>query len=392
VLLLGARLLPDAIHAAGRPLARMSASAQLAVANVRRNRIRTAATGLSLLVGTVLLALLTTGIHSARESIVAQIDRQRPFDLVVRMTDDSAISADLATAIGATEAVVTVAPVSAGTLDLRRPDGSTQPMTALGLDRRAVQAVAHAAVTLPDDGTVRANPEDVPGLPAGGSVTLAGPLGHLELTVVPDPDVVTGQIELTEEDLARLSDDLSTSQLRLRLAPGIGSEKVQQVTTDLLALDDHLDVSGGAQERAYYDQILDTLLSVVLALLAVAVVIAVVGIGNTAALSVIERRRESALLRAVGLTRGQTVGMICLEATLTATVAALLGLVVGVLLGWAAITTLGGSSTRIELSLHVPWAQLGVTLIGAAAAGTLAAILPAVASARRAPAVDLSGG
>ena len=89
-------------------------------------------------------------------------------------------------------------------------------------------------------------------------------------------------------------------------------------------------VSGAAIERASFNQVIDVLLLVVLGLLGIAVLIALVGVANTLSLSVLERTRESSLLRALGLTRGQLRGMLALEAVLMAGVAALIGTVLGV--------------------------------------------------------------
>ena len=77
-------------------------------------------------------------------------------------------------------------------------------------------------------------------------------------------------------------------------------------------------VTGGAPMRALYAQIIDTMLWIVVALLAVSVVIALIGVANTLSLSAIERTRENSLLRALGLTKGGLRTMIALEAVLIA--------------------------------------------------------------------------
>src|SRR3712207_4456948 len=88
-------------------------------------------------------------------------------------------------------------------------------------------------------------------------------------------------------------------------------------------------VTGLASERAAIDSVLDVLLLVVTGLLGVAVVIALIGVGNTLALAVVERRQENGLLRALGLTRGQLRGLLAWEAVLVAGVAAVLGVLLG---------------------------------------------------------------
>lgn len=390
VLVLGSALLPPVIRAVGWGLARTSVPAQLAVANTDRNRTRTAATGTALVIGTILLAMLTTAITSIEDSVMRQIDDRRPFDLIVQTTDGRPIPATLVDTIRTTEAVVAVAPVQTATVTLVPAGGEGRDLIADGIDPSATRQVAHSAVAVPEQGTVRVNPADGPGLSEGDRVTVRGTTGELRLSVVLDGDLAAGQAQLAAADLAQVAGDpAAPGRLQLRLTPDLGAEEVQRVTTAILSLDDSLDVYGGAQERAYYQQMLDTMLMVVLALLAVAVVIAFVGIGNTAALSVIERRRESALLRALGLTRGQLVAMVCIESALTAAVAATVGLVVGVLFGWAGVMALGNSASRIEMAVHVPWGQLGLILLGATVAAIVAAAWPAYTASRRKPVHDL---
>ncbi len=95
-----------------------------------------------------------------------------------------------------------------------------------------------------------------------------------------------------------------------------------------------IQVVGAAVQRAFFQRVIDTLLAVVVGLLGVAVVIALVGVANTLSLSVIERRRESATLRAIGLTRGQLRGTLAVEGLLVAGVGTAVGAVLGVVYGW----------------------------------------------------------
>jgi putative ABC transport system permease protein len=116
------------------------------------------------------------------------------------------------------------------------------------------------------------------------------------------------------------------------------------------------------------------LLYTIYALLALSVIIAVLGIVNTLALSVFERTREIGLLRAVGLTRRQLGGMITLESISTAVFGAVLGTVLGLVLG---ITVQYGVRSQGLEVLSIPWFSLFVVLIAAALAGMVAAVLPA---------------
>jgi putative ABC transport system permease protein len=123
----------------------------------------------------------------------------------------------------------------------------------------------------------------------------------------------------------------------------------------------------------------DTVLYLVYALLALAIVIAVLGVVNTLALSVIERTREIGLLRAVGTSRAQVGRMVRLESVLIAVHGALLGLGLGLAWGVAGqkVLTLYGIT-----ALTIPWTTILAVLAGAAVAGLAAAVLPAVKAAR----------
>ena len=124
------------------------------------------------------------------------------------------------------------------------------------------------------------------------------------------------------------------------------------------------------------------LLSLVYALLGLAVVIAVLGIINTLLLSVLERTREIGLLRAVGTDRRQVRRMVRIEALLIALFGALLGVGLGLVFGVAIQRSLVDDGIT---ALEVPWTLIAVVLVVSALVGVLAAILPA----RRAANLDV---
>ncbi len=124
----------------------------------------------------------------------------------------------------------------------------------------------------------------------------------------------------------------------------------------------------------YVDKVagqIDALLNVLTALLAMAIVIALLGITNTLALSIMERQREIGLLRAVGMTRRQVRRMIRWEAILIAVFGAIIGVVVGVGLGIAVVQAIGEG-----LRLTLPLSNLAIYVVAAAVGGVLASILP----------------
>ncbi|MEU4216545.1 ABC transporter permease [Actinoplanes sp. NPDC026623] len=123
----------------------------------------------------------------------------------------------------------------------------------------------------------------------------------------------------------------------------------------------------------------DVIIVMIQILLALAILIAVLGVINTLALSVLERTRELGLLRAVGLGRAQTMRMVTVEAVVISVFGALLGVVVGAGMG-TAVTRALKSDGITELVL--PWGRMGTYLLLAAVVGVIAAVLPAIRAAR----------
>ncbi|MGC9669933.1 ABC transporter permease [Planosporangium sp. 12N6] len=165
----------------------------------------------------------------------------------------------------------------------------------------------------------------------------------------------------------------------VRVAPGTGVAAVRDRIDTLLADSPEVNVT---DRSGYIDQQarqLDGLLMMIQILLALAVLIAVLGIVNTLALSVLERTRELGLLRAIGLRRVQMMRMVTVESVVISVFGALLGLAVGSGLGAAAVRALRDEGFT-ELSL--PWSRMAVYLVLAGLVGVVAAVLPAIRAAR----------
>src|SRR5215207_6043688 len=131
---------------------------------------------------------------------------------------------------------------------------------------------------------------------------------------------------------------------------------------------DHKQVLAAQEEQV------NRLLVPVTALLALSVIIALLGIANTLALSIFERTREMGLLRALGMARTQLRSMIRSEAAIIACLGASLGVAVALFFGWALVASMG----RLGVTeLVFPFGQLAGLLVLATSAGMLAAVLPA---------------
>jgi putative ABC transport system permease protein len=149
------------------------------------------------------------------------------------------------------------------------------------------------------------------------------------------------------------------------------------------------EVENGLADRSWVDLQLDVLTGAVVGLLGIAVVIALVGIANTLGLSVLERGRENALLRALGLTRRQLRATLAIEAVLLSVAATMIGTILGVTFAWAGVQAL----IRPVLDgapLVFPMGQLALVVVVSGVAGLLAGVLPARRAARVAPAAGLA--
>ncbi|GAA1127316.1 ABC transporter permease [Citricoccus alkalitolerans] len=153
-------------------------------------------------------------------------------------------------------------------------------------------------------------------------------------------------------------------------------------------------ISGDLSMRLMFSVVIDGMLMVVTALLAVSVLIALIGVANTLSLSAIERSRENSLMRALGLTRRGLRGMLALEAVLISGVAALIGCALGTVYGGlGAHTVFGPMAAGIGQSIVwpvVPWWELAVIVGVSVLAGLLASVAPSQRAAKLAPVQGLA--
>jgi len=166
--------------------------------------------------------------------------------------------------------------------------------------------------------------------------------------------------------------------LTIEVAEGADVGAVRAALDEVVAGVPLVSVQDKAELVASVRAQINQLLYMVYALLALAIVIAVIGIINTLGLSVIERTREIGLLRAVGLTRPQLRRMITLESVAISVLGAVLGLALGLLFGSLLRYALREDLTSLEL----PIGQLTVFLALAVVVGVLAAVVPAIRASR----------
>lgn len=182
--------------------------------------------------------------------------------------------------------------------------------------------------------------------------------------------------------VAQTGMSISYEWLAISLADGVDTATVEVAAADITEDFPDANVETTEDYTKRVEGSIDNLLAIVNVMVALAVVIALIGIANTLALSVFERTKELGLVRAVGMTRRQLRRMIRFEAALVAGFGAVLGVSVGLLFGWGVVSALPDAITG---SIAIPVGPIVTLMLVAAAAGVIAAWLPA----RRAGQLDV---
>jgi len=226
------------------------------------------------------------------------------------------------------------------------------------------------------------------GLTGLDTLELTGPGGTVTLSVV-HTGSLSDRTYLTPRDLAAFAPGLAANEVWAGVEDGReAAVVVAAAQSAVAATGETVSVAGIVVERDGYQQVVDMILAIVVGLLAVAVVIALIGVANTLSLSVIERTHENAVLRAIGLSKGQLRATLAIEGMVIAGVGAVLGIALGLVYGWAGATT--ALSALGEVPLVVPWADVAVIAGVALVAGLIASVLPARAAVRTHPVAALA--
>lgn len=421
VLVAGRLVVPAAVRVVGVATGVLGrAPGRLAVANALRNPVRTSATCSALVVGITLVTLVATGAATTRATFLAAIEAGDPVDVIATApglvlippqpgtapAPTPAISRARLAALAAVPGLAASVPVTTANATLTAPEGTGPdgprigPVSAADLDA-AARVMRGGLLAGAAPGQLLLAPDRVTrrlGVGDGAAVTLSGGRGSRALTVRVVPGLPVPAL-VSDTDLAAVSRTapVPTAVWARTAALDRGGDP-GQVAATVAAVQraagvptgsgPGLTIGGGGLRAGRFLQILGVLLLVVTALVGVAVVIAVLGIGNTLSLSVAERRRESALLRALGLTRAGLRLSVALEAVTLAVVAAGVGIVLGIGYGFAGIRALLGDA--VDIRFTVPVGQVAVLAGAAAVAGLLASVLPARRAARTPPAQALA--
>ncbi|GDY31964.1 ABC transporter permease [Gandjariella thermophila] len=389
------------------PGALFGVPARLASANATRNPRRTAATTAALMIGVTIVTMITVVANSGKQTVNAEIDKQFPADFTVTSAiSDRALPASLVDDLRRTGELRLVAPEYRGYATLDRPGtagatpGDTFSISGVGTDSlgellRPTVVAGRLDRLGGDEIALRDTAAREAGLHVGDRVSVRvadlaedervdpgrGPATTLRVVAIYHGSGPLASALVDAAAYTRMQPNVAGfDRILVRLRDGVsaanGRDAVERATRAVPIAE----IDSAAQTKEELNSEVNKVLALVWALIGLAVVIALFGIANTLTLSVIERTRESALLRALGLTRGQLRLMLLVESVLLGVAGAGLGMLLGSGFAWLLDRSL---STKDEvITFAVPFDQVGVMLLTAVVAAVLAAVLPARRAAR----------
>ncbi|WP_431901442.1 ABC transporter permease [Micromonospora chalcea] len=375
----GPVLVPALVRVLGGPFrAAFGATGGLAVSNAVRNPRRVAATATAMVIGIGLVSAFVVGAASVKSGIERAVDARIGVDFLV-----TGIGGDLpATVAGELAALPELGVVHE---QRSRVVGDVQLRAAHpALVRRTLSAVDAGDPAGLGPGAVLVHRElaATRGWTAGSTITLAGRPLRVAAVVADEEPILAGSpvppghlVDVLDADFTAMFPAVRGHLAEVDPAAGVSVDEARTAVESVLARYPTVNVMDQAAYKKMLTGTVDLVLGFVTALLGLAVVISLVGVANTLSLSVVERTRETAVLRAVGLSRAGMRGVLAVEAVLTALVGTLLGIALGT--GAAAgamavVARIGG-----DFTLVLPWARIGLIVAVAVVAALLASVLPA---------------
>ena len=413
---------------------------KLALANSLRSPKRTVSTGRAVLVGTLVIGIVLTGHSVLSTSIAKELDRLYPVTAYAPFGESSVTNSSAsvtkaknvadkikglknveAVSVGSAAGVIeyTAKPDNADSINLK------DNVMSLSNDDLHKVSTGESNINLKDDEVLV--PQDIWDLGKFDNNTrlkLTGPLGTVEAKPIKaetkepffvvnpatgakvqdasNPQPATNEQAMPEDPaaqealmkaakenpaLARSFAARGTATMVLmRAKTPLTSSDNSQLQSELAKANDGTEFQGGLSIRKSNDQTLSIMLNASLILLALAVVIAVIGVANTMTLSVNERRRENAMLRSLGLSRKQLRRMVSTEAVMITLGALAMGIVSGVLIGLVLSRVLVRSMREsMEMVPALPITGMVLVLVVGLLAAFAASAIPAFRSARQSP-------
>ncbi|MFC8515309.1 ABC transporter permease [Streptomyces sp. NPDC057257] len=362
--------------------------------NALRNPRRTGATAAALMVGLALVGGMSVASASMSKSFDQQIDKTLGADFVIQNNNFVPFSNEVTDKVRGTEGVGLVVRQRFAPVAVTLPDGKRVETTAAGYDD-GVDDVAHVTYASGDTADALAAGNlgmDVDfakdhGVRLGSTIPVEFPAGRkttMKVGALTDQDQsegfgMRGGLFFGIATVEKYVPGGQDSALYVDKSSGTSADQLRKNLERTLKPYPQVQARDQADyKKLVHDQIA-VLLYLVYALLGLAIIIAVLGVVNTLALSVVERTREIGLLRAIGLARRQLRRMIRLESVVIAVFGAVLGLALGLVWGVCIQQVLELQGMK---ALAVPWSTIVAVVVGSAVVGIVAALLPALRASR----------
>ena len=379
-------MVPTALSILAAPVVRLvKPLGGLARGNVARHPKRTASTAGALMIGMALVGAASVLAASTQASVRDVVANQSRTDLILQSATWD-VPGQLVTDLASADGIQRVDNLRIG-YDVT-VDGVASPVIGVpaGFFAEALEVPVDSGDAndlAPGSAVVQLSEAEENGWAVGDTLTLAAGAGQIDVTIaaVIDSGVLGLPVvlEASDYDAVVAPQQSMTDTVFIKAADGADLADVRAGIVELAKPYVVVSVMDGEEfSDAMADQV-NQVLVILYALLGLSIVIAVLGIVNTLALSISERTREIGLLRAVGLGRLQLATVVTIESVLTAVFGTVLGIGVGAGLAATLPTIFADEGLT---ALVIPWGPLGILLGLAVVVGAVAAVWPAVRAAR----------
>ncbi len=367
----------------GTPIAKaFGTPGQLAKENAARAPRRTAATASALMIGVALVSAATVFAASLKATFVDTLESAVTADYIITDESFQGLPVGVAESIATLPEIDAVTPIRAAEIKIGDQEGvkaaAAMDLEALpllldiDLQDGSIEAAQTGGILLDSD------PAKDLGVTVGDSIPVTfsnGSTQDLTVTGIYRDDSVVGGRVISLETLAGVSEAAPIDQFVVARLAETSTPEAGRAALDAL-IDQYpvMKVQDQAEFRRQQEGQIDQILVMITTLLAFAIVIAMMGIAITLALSVFERTREIGLMRAVGMTRRQTRRMIRWESVIVTVFGGIVGVVLGTALGVALSLAVPESVIK---GVTVPLFRVFMYLVIAAVAGMVAAFYPA---------------
>ncbi|MFE1906414.1 ABC transporter permease [Streptomyces gardneri] len=359
-------------------------SGKLAGLNAVRNPRRTGATASALAIGLTLV----TGLSVLGATVGTALDKmtvdQIKADYMVTMASGTGLSQEALTALEKAPGVKAVSPQQSGALDIKGSYVSASGVTPGDIEQVLKLNVVKGSMASLGEGRIAVDDKTAEkrGLKVGATV----PVEYMDkqkakLTVgaIYEGSEFVSPVLIDKKILDAHEEQAYIGQIFVAMDSGASAAN-EKALSKAMGDNPGITVMDNKDIRDAFGGPINMMLNIMYGLLGMALIIAVLGVVNTLAMSVFERQQEIGMLRAIGLDRRRVKRMVRLEAVVISVFGAVVGIGLGSFLGWAIGETFKSSLPGYALVL--PWDRIGLFLVLAALVGVLASLWPARSAAK----------